>query len=149
MSDESALCAEFLYNKLNVSAVTTALGAVRIFDSDIPQNPITGQTAKYPAVVYQQQASTDTYGVGAVRIFVRPLWTVKVIVDNQTYKQASAIYKLVDAALQNTSGTVTDGSVYACYRTDMLRYTEPNPGGGYFRTVAGIYRLEVRATVTP
>ena len=80
---------------------------------------------------------------------VRPLWTVKVIVDDQTYKQAAAIYKLVDAAIQNTSGLVTDGSVYSCYRENEIRYSEAKPGGGYWRHVGGVYRLEARATVTP
>lgn len=149
MADESALCAEFLYGKLNISAVTTALGGARIYDTDVPQEPLIG-SAIFPCVVFQQQSSVDTYGVGAVRIFVRPLWTVKVIVDENTYKNASAIFKLVDAALQGQSGTVTNGSVYACYREDTnIRYSEPKQGGGYFRHVGGTYRLEARATVTP
>jgi hypothetical protein len=151
MADESALCAEYLYGKLNVSSVTNALGtAARIYDSEVPQNPISGQTALYPAVVYHQQASSDTYGVGAVRIFVRPLWTVKVVVDNDTYKNASTIFSIVDSVLQNTSGTVTNGSVYACYReSQQIRYSEGKSGGGFYRHVGATYRLEVRATTTP
>ena len=151
MADESALCAEYLMTKLNVSAVTNALGtAVRIFDTDVPQNPITGQTALFPCVVYHQQASSDSFGVGAVRIFVRPIWTVRVIVDDDTFKNASVIFSLVDAALQNTSGAVTNGSVYACYReSQSIRYSEVKPGGGYFRHVGALYRIECRATVTP
>jgi len=150
MSDESALCAEYLFNKLNVSAVTNALGtASRIYDTDIPQNPITGQTALFPAVVYHQQASVDSFGVGAVRIMVRPLWTVKVIVDNVDYESASVIFSIVDAALQNTSGTVANGSVYSCYREQSLRYSETKSGGGFYRHVGGVYRLECRATTTP
>jgi hypothetical protein len=154
MSDESALCAEFLYNKLNVSAITNALGtASRIYDTDIPQE----QATSFPCVVYQQQASQDSYGVGAVRIFVRPIWTVKVIVsssnysesDSGSYKAASAIFSLVDAALQGQSGTVTGGSVYACYRENQLRYSEAKPAGGYYRHVGATYRLECRATTTP
>ncbi len=150
MADESALCAEYLYNKLNVSVVTNALGtAARIFEGEVPQDPITGQTALYPAVVFHQQASTDTFGVGAVRIMVRPIWTVRVIVDDQTYKDAAAIYSIVDSTLQNSNGTVTDGSVYSCYRKMELRYSEGKAGGGYFRHVGGMYQLECRATVTP
>src|SRR5262245_27976707 len=151
MSDESALCAEYLYSKLNVSAVTNALGtATRIYDTEIPQNPLTGQTVIFPAVVYQQQASSDSYGVGAVRIMVRPLWTVKVVVDDDTYKNASAIFSVVDAALQKTSGTVTNGSVYSCYReSQAIRYSEQKAGGGFYRHVGAVYRLEVRATQTP
>lgn len=151
MADESALCAEFLYGKLNVSTVITALGGVaRINDTDVPQQPLTGPDTRFPCVVFQQQSAIDTFGVGAVRIFVRPLWTVKIIVDDDTYKNASAIFKLVDAAIQGQNGTVTNGSVYACYREDSnIRYSEPKAGGGYFRHVGGTYRLEARATVTP
>ena len=150
MADETALCAEFLYGKLNVSAITTALGAARIHDTDVPQKPISGPDTRFPCVVFQQQSSVDSYGVGAVRIFTRPLWTVKVIVDDDSYKNASAIFKLVDAALQGQSGTVTNGSVYACYREDTnIRYSEPKPAGGYFKHVGGTYRLEARATTTP
>ena len=151
MADEAAICAEYLFAKLNVSAITNALGtAARIYDTDVPQNPITGQTAIFPCVTYHQQASSDTFGVGAVRIFVRPIWTVKVIVDDQTFKQASVIYSLVDAALQGTSGTATNGSVYSCYRdSESIRYSEPKLGGGYLRHVGAMYRLEVRATTTP
>ena len=150
MADESALVAEYLYSKLNVSSVTNALGtAARIYDTVVPQNPITGQTALYPAVVYHQQASVDTFGVGAVRIMARPLWTVKVIVDGQEYKDASVIFSLVDAVLQGTSGTVTNGSVYSCYREQTIRYSEAKQAGGFYRHVGGIYRLECRATQTP
>lgn len=151
MADEAALCADFLFAKLNVSAVTNALGtAVRIHDTDIPQLPIPGQTALYPAVVYHQQSSVDTYGVGAVRIMVRPLWTVKVAVDDQTFKVASVIFSIVDATLQGTSGTVASGDVYKCYRESQdIRYSEAKAGGGFYRYVGAIYRLECRATTTP
>lgn len=150
MADETALCSEYLYGKLNVASVTNALGsASRIYESEIPQNPITGQTALFPCVVFHLQSSIDTFGTGAVRIFARPLWTVRVIVDDDTYKNASVIFSLVDAVLQNTSGTVTNGSVYACYRESQMRYSEPKPGGGYFRMIGGIYRLECRSTTTP
>lgn len=151
MADESAICAEFLYTKLNVSPVTNALGtAARIYDTDIPQNPLTGQTALYPAVVFHQQSSVDTFGVGAVRIMVRPLWTVKVVVEDQTYKAASAIYSVVDSVLQGASGTATNGDVYKCYRESQdIRYPSPKAGGGFYRYVGGMYRIECRATVTP
>lgn len=151
MADEAALCADFLYAKLNVSSVTNALGtAARIYDTDIPQNPITGQTALFPAVVFHQQSSVDTWGVGAIRIMVRPLWTVKVVVDDQTYKQASAIFSVVDSVLQNTSGTVSNGAIYSCFRESQdLRYSEIKSGGGFYRYVGGVYRIECRATATP
>lgn len=150
MSDESALCAEYLYSKLNVSAVTNLLGtAAKIFDSDVPQNPLTGQTTIYPCVVFHMQSAPDTFGVGAVRIMVRPVWTVRVIGDDVPYKTLSTIFSVVDATLQNTSGTVTNGSVYSCYRDSIIRYSENKPGGGFFRTIGALYQLECRATVTP
>lgn len=151
MADESAICADFLYAKLNVSSVTNALGtAARIYDTDIPQIPITGQTALYPAVVFHQQSSVDTFGVGAVRIMVRPLWTVKVVVDDQLYKVASAIFSVVDSVLQNTSGTATNGAIYSCYRESQdIRYSDVKAGGGFYRYVGGMYRIECRATTTP
>ena len=150
MSDEAAICSEWLYNKLNVSTITNALGtAARIFEDVVPQNPITGQTALFPAVVYHQQSSQDTWGMGGVRIFVRPLWTVKAVTEDN-YKAASAIFSLIDAALQNTSGTATNGSVYSCVReSQSIRYSEVKPGGGYYKHVGALYRLECRATVTP
>ena len=101
MADEAAICADFLYKRLNVTTVINALGtASRIYDTDVPQNPITGQTAIFPCVTYHQQASSDTFGVGAVRIFVRSVWTVKVIVDDQTFKEAAVIFSIVDAAVR-------------------------------------------------
>jgi|SRR5215813_14687640 len=151
MADEEALIAEFLYSKLNVSSVTTALGGfARIYDTEVPQNPLTGDTVLYPCVVYQLQSAIDTYGVGGVRIFVRPIWTVKVIVDDQTYKQAGVIFSKVDAAIQNQHSTVTNGEVYSCTReSDGIRYPEPKLGGGYYRHRGAMYRIEARATVTP
>lgn len=150
MADESALCADFLYGKLNVSAVTTALGAARIYDTIIPQPPTTGQTVLFPCVVYQQQSNSDTFGVGARRIMVRPTWTVKVVTEGTTFDSAATIFAAVDAAIQNTSGTVTDGSVYSCYReSESIRYAEPKVGGGYYIHVGAMYRLECRATNTP
>lgn len=151
MSDEVQLCARYLYGKLNTATVTNALGtATRIFDTDVPQPPINGQDVRFPCVLYQLQGSEDSWGVGAIRIFVRPLFLVKVIVDNQSYEQASTIFKVVDTALQNTSGTVTAGSIYACYReSQQIRYSEVKPAGGYFRHLGGVYRLECRATITP
>lgn len=152
MAAESALIAEYLYGKLNVSTVTNALGtAARIYDTDVPQEAFVG-SAIYPCVIYQQQASVDTFTSGnmGARIFVRPLWTVKVITDEGTFKSAEAIYEIVDRVLQSTSGTVTNGSIYACYREDTnIRYSEPKLGGGHFRHVGGTYRLEARATTTP
>jgi hypothetical protein len=151
MADESALCAEYLYGKLNVSAVTNALGtAARIFDTIVPQNPIAGQTALFPCVVYHQQSSSDSFGIGAARIMVRPVWTVKVITDGPTFDSAATIFALVDAAIQNTSGTVTNGSIYSCYReSESIRYAESKPGGGYFMHIGAMYRIEARATTTP
>ena len=156
MADESGLIAEYLYGKLNVSAVTNALGtAARIYDTFVPQSPITGQTLLFPCIVFQQQAGVDVWGVGARRIFVRPLWTVKVILDSgstvyNSFKHAGTIFSIVDATLQNTSGAVTDGSIYSCYRdSDSIRYTEPKPAGGYFLHRGAMFRIEARATVTP
>ena len=150
MASESALCAEYLYNKLNVSTVTNALGtAARIFRNEVPQIPLTSLTVLFPCVVFHMQAGEDSFGTGAVRIFTRPIWTVKVGVESE-YKDAETIYAIVDSVLQNTSGTVSAGSVYSCYRTNEIPgYSEPKIGGGYYRWVGGMYRLECRATTTP
>src|SRR5690242_10682064 len=150
MASESALCAEYLYNKLNVSTVTNALGtAARIFRNEVPQNPITGQTALFPCVVFHMQGSEDSFGAGAVRIFTRAIWTVKVGVEGEE-KDAETIYAIVDSVLQNTSGTVSAGSVYSCYRTNEIpNIPEPKLGGGYYNWAGGMYRLECRATNTP
>jgi len=151
MAAESAMGAEYLFGKLNVTALTNALGtASRIYRGEVPQNPITGQTALFPCCVFHMQSGSDVWGVGAVRIMVRPLWTIKIGVDDQPYKIAEAIYSIADGLLHNTSGTVTAGSIYSCYReTELPGYSEIKSGGGYTRWVGGVYRLEGRATVTP
>ena len=150
MAAESALCSDFLYAKLNVSSVTNALGtASRIYRSDVPQYPPTGPAA-FPCVVYHMQAGSDSFGVGAIRIMTRPLWTVKVGVDDQPYEDAEVIYSIVDATIQGTSGTVSGGSVYSCFREmELPGFSEKKSGGGHIRWVGGVYRMEVRATTTP
>lgn len=150
MADEAAIIADFLYAKLNVAAITAHV-STRIHDTDPPSKPITGQTVIFPCIVFQQQSPSDVLGIGGVRIFVRPLWLIKVIVDDTSrWEQAGAIFKVIDATLHNTSGTTADGSVYACVReNDAIRYSEPKTGGGYYRHRGGIYRIEARATTTP
>lgn len=149
MPDESLLIAEFLATTLANSTEVTALVGPRIFDTEAPQKPIAGQDVIYPCIIFQMQSPSDVSVVNGVRIFVRPLWVVKVIVDNDTYKNASLIYSAVDDALHLSSGSVSGGVIYKCWRDpdrgDPIRYSEPKPAGGYFRHRGGIYRIEAQS----
>src|ERR1700733_609293 len=131
MADETSIVAQYLYALLSGSSELTAQVGLRIYDTDVPEPPMGSTEPLYPCVVFQQQASSDTIGMGAVRIMSTPLWIVQVLVEDQLYSAAGMIYALVDQILHGTSGDTSGGQVFSCYRESaQIRFSEAKDGGG-------------------
>lgn len=128
---------EWLHDTLTADAALTALVAGRIYADLAPQ------TARWPAVVFNEQAPVDTLGVDGARLLTSGTWQVKVITDEPSWqglgRQAA---DRVDDLLHGASGTAGGVTVGTCHREQTVRFVEAVEGK-QFRHLGGLYRINV------
>ncbi|MBI4496313.1 MAG: DUF3168 domain-containing protein [Chloroflexi bacterium] len=139
MGIESLRIDAWLYSVLSGDAtLVSALGGTKVYSDLAPQD------AALPYVVFGQQAPHDVMGVGTARIMVTNVYQVKVVGQGGSYQPLQAAADQVDALLHAASGTASGGTVLACVRDAVIRYTETDDGVQY-RHVGGLYRITAQS----
>lgn len=83
----------------------------------------------------------DVKGVGAVHIFTRVQFQMKVVVQSTSYSPALPIYQRAHALLESITVPVEPsqgGSVLTCHRVSGVQYPEKT-GGIEYRHLGGLY----------
>lgn len=136
---EPSAAAQFIYGKLSADTALTAVVSTRIYNQEAPQN------ATYPFVVFSFLSGIDYPIAGGGRLWTNMLWLIEVVAKTSSFggdlKTAAG---RLDAALQATSGSVTDGAVSACVREEAFQLAEVGPGGEQYRRLGGRYRIFAR-----
>lgn len=128
---------QWLHDTLTTDPTLTALVAGRVYADLAPL------TARWPAVIFNEQAPVDSLGVGGERILTSGLWQVKAITDEPSWqglgRQAA---DRVDDLLHGASGTAGGVAVGTCHREQTVRFVEVVEGK-QFRHLGGLYRINV------
>lgn len=130
-----------IYQKLNVSAVTSLLGS----GSASLAHKSAQSTALYPLCIFSKAAGRNddlTFGGDANR---NQVWAVKGIVRGTSASVAEDIDKAVADLLHFGTLTISGGSTLYLAREGDIDYPEYD-GDQTYHHVGGLYRLKVRAT---
>ncbi len=99
-----------------------------------------------PYILVTAQGGADVMGSFADRLMTSGLYQVA-IYGPDTMMNASLVpgARLLDAALQRTSGTAQGGTILACYREQPLILSEVVSGSDILWTrIGGLYRILVQ-----
>lgn len=126
-----------LYQKLNVSAVTTQLGSgsASLFHGEAPAD------ATYPLIIFYKQSGTPRLALGG-QAFKSALWLVKAIDRSGSSSKAEDIDKAVNDALDFKVLSVTGARNLFLARESDVDYSEIDEGQQY-RHHGALYRAIV------
>lgn len=93
--------------------------------------------------VHVDSTGLDLMVVGGARIWSNPLLVVKAVAKARGWGPLKPVAAAIDAALQNTSGTTDDGSVWSCVRERQYIQVETPDDSPQYRHLGGYYRLLV------
>lgn len=133
---ETVAADQWLHATLTGDATLTGVVAGRVYADLAPPD------SELPAVVFSEQAPTDSIGVDGARILVQALWLVRVIADTTSWHGTlKTAADRIDTVLHNTSGAAAGGvTVGKCVRESSYRLVDTAHGKQY-RHLGGIYRL--------
>jgi hypothetical protein len=120
-----------IYNKLNVSAITTLLGSAKIYKSIAPQG------TALPFVVFQWQGGGDENVTP--RNSVNVVYTVKAV--GSTLVSVDNIDAQIKIALHEQTLTVTGWTNYRTQREDAVDFVEVDEAGVVTYHRGAIYRI--------
>ena len=127
-----------IYQKLNVSSVTTLLGS----GSASLVHEIAPPSATYPLCLFARQSDVSTLRFGG-NAFDSQIWQVKGIVRTTSSSVAEDIDKAVRDLLDFGSLTITGGSLMHMARESGFEFAE-NEGDEVYRHVGSLYRVTVQ-----
>lgn len=144
VNNELSAADAFLFERLNVTAVTSLLGTAPnysgIYETLIPES------APLPAIRFQFQAGVDTVAIGQFRVFTRPLYLVEAVTLGDEAHTAGLIANQIEAALtgiQNYLVSPDNVIIMGCFREQPYRMVEVVEGQR-FNHVGGLFRLFIQ-----
>lgn len=133
MTDAIAALDTALYNKLNVSAITTLLGGARIYSAIAPKD------TPLPVIIFQWQGGGEQ-NLTPTRMR-NVVYTVKAIATSKS--AALDISAKVDAALHDQTLNVSGWTNYATTREDDVQLVEVAEDGRVLYHMGAIYRFRL------
>ena len=144
MSIETVVVDQFIYDRLSADATLLAAladGANSLTAETIPQG------ADYPLALWTLMSALDDEYVNSDRVWTNVLVTVRGVAKQTSFGGALAtIAQRIDADLHKTSGTTTDGRVFACVRVRPFRMVERLEDKTEVRHLGGVYRFFAKET---
>lgn len=125
---------EFVYATLRGDATLMGLVSGVFVGGSAPQG------TAYPFIVLQLMSGNDTSAVGGIRIWGDLVYLIKVVGETADYQTMRGAVARMDALLHRSSGTSTDGTIWACVREQTIRLPEVVQGKQY-RHDGGMYRI--------
>lgn len=134
---ESAIALEWLYTTLSEDDALLSYAPGGVWRALAPDGTTT------PFVIIAFQSGMDVLSMNVVRLMTDVLFQVKVVgpalITSQLFNAADEI----DTLLKRASGTVTGGTVLACYRESPLQLDEL-VNGEVWSNIGGLYRAAVQ-----
>lgn len=127
-----------LYQKLNVSSVTTLLGS----GSASLVHDVAPPSATFPVCVFSKSTDTSTLRMGG-NAFDSHVWMVKGVVRGTSASAAEDIDAAARALLDFGSLTITGGNLMHLARIGGMEYTETE-GDQIYHHCGSTYRLVVQ-----
>lgn len=136
---EPIAAAQHIYSVLAADTALTAVVSTRIYHQEAPQG------VAYPFVVFSLLSGIDYPIAGGGRLWSNMLWLIEAVDKTSSFggNLKTAVGR-IDAALQATRSTVTDGVISACVREEAFSLAEVGPGGEQYRRMGGRYRIFAR-----
>jgi hypothetical protein len=115
-------------------------GANGIFRTNATQAAINNP----PFIRINYQGGADVLGATATRIMASGLYQVAIYGPDTQFATLLAAAKLLDAALQETSGTAVGATILTCHREQAIMLSEIVSGSDQQWTrIGGLYRILV------
>lgn len=136
---EIAMCFQFLYATLSGDSTLSGYAPGGIHRGVAPIG------ASTPFVVMSLQSTTDTLTANAYRILTKALFQVRATGPASNTAGLANAASRIDALLKLTSGAVTGGLIFSCYR-DGAVFTDEIVDGDLWSNVGGMYAIEIQQT---
>jgi hypothetical protein len=146
MANETLIADSFLYSTLAGDATITGIVGAYQGRANI-HSDVADIEAPYPFIVYSMQSpGQDLIVVGPYRVWAAPLYLVKVVAQARSYGgNLKTVADRIDTLLSFGHGAATGGQVVASVRESPWRQSEFT-NSKYYRSLGGLYRLQVQST---
>jgi hypothetical protein len=146
---EDVLVSDWLLATLQANSVVANLcihtdGTVKVFPDLAPAFGGNGDQYGYPFVVFQQQSTTDVFGMGPkARVMISANYIVRAITEG-TWDHLVPIAAAIDATLDGASADLSNGTVLGCRRLQQYRMPELHENR-IIRHLGGVYSVFAQA----
>jgi hypothetical protein len=133
-----------LWAKLNAaSGVTNLLGDPATGYSESIYHALAPPGATYPLVIFHEQAKTRYMQAFADKSGRNSVWLVKAVAISDTADAVDDIADAIEAALGESTLSITGGSLYRMAWESDVQFTE-DEDGQMIRHSGGLYRVSYR-----
>jgi hypothetical protein len=133
---ETTAAEMFLITRLKAANVASG----RVYSGVAPP----GAVEPYVIVQEQSPGTAVLYAIGVEQIWIDPLFIVKAVKATGSWTELTPVVKAAHAALQNTTGAMTDGTILSCLREKPFKLIEvPQTTGQQYRHLGNAYRVLV------
>lgn len=126
---------KWLYSKLSVDGTVKGLIGSRIYHDLAPAQTI------FPYLIYSLVFAEPRRVVGASVIWFDEVWQVKAVDQGMRFTGIGPVIDRVRSLLDRTSGTISGGTVVACYEIGKFELTEVDPSGRPYKHLGLEYRI--------
>lgn len=134
---ETLVAEQFISAKLK--ADTTLVAALADGTSGIWVD-VPAATAKYPLVQIVHSTSTDLWHLGRYLIWSDNVYIVRGVAQSQSFTTLKTIARRINAVLESTNGSTSDGTVFGVARMRPFRMSETD-GNLHFRYLGAFFRV--------
>lgn len=145
VGSEVAIVSEWIKATAAAASSITSVVDDRIYDHVAPALGSDGKALPYPFVVFHNETSSDTYGLGSGRILVDTTFVIRGISKSNTYTPLKPLAAALDAAFDGAAGVLPDGVVIGVRRTGPYTQVEEYEDG-QIRHLGGRYRILAQGT---
>lgn len=98
-----------------------------------------------PFITINQYGGADRMNLSGVRIWAGNIWLIEVWGPDTDYASIATAAKALDAAIHRQSGTVADGTILSCIRTNE-RNAPVMVGGAQWLREGGTYEINTQSS---
>jgi len=142
---EVAIVAEWIESRCTASAAITGAVGTRVYDHVAPALGSDGKALPYPFVVFHEEDTSDSYGLGNTRILVDTTFIIRGITRTDSYTPLKPLAASIDDLFDGASGVLSDGVVVGTQRIGPYTQVEEFEDG-QIRHLGGRYRILAQGT---
>ena len=128
---------KFILSKLKGDTTLASYVGTRIYTELAPK----GATA--PFVIVQHQGGQSISGVGGSLIMLNETYVVKIVTNENSYKNTETAVARINTLLHKSSGAISGGYLLSCIQEYPVKYTTHEDGVTY-RHLGYAYNLNAQ-----